>query len=68
MELSPKLVILRAQSKSQKYKKIYIIPCILSDHNILKLEIYNKNNSRKYANNGKLNRLLNDKWVTDKTK
>jgi hypothetical protein len=34
-----------------KYKKIEIIPCILSDHNALKLEI-NKNNSRKYTNNG----------------
>jgi exonuclease III len=34
-----------------KYKKIEIIPCILSDHNALKLELNNKNNSRKYANN-----------------
>jgi hypothetical protein len=33
------------------YKKIDIIPCILSDHNALKLETNNKNNSRKYANN-----------------
>jgi hypothetical protein len=30
-----------------KYKKIDIIPCILSDHNALKLELNNKNNSRK---------------------
>jgi endonuclease/exonuclease/phosphatase family metal-dependent hydrolase len=44
-----------------KYKKIEIIPCILSDHNALKLELNNKNNSRKYANNWKLNNtLLND--------
>jgi hypothetical protein len=27
-----------------KYKKTEIIPCILSDHNALKLEINNKNN------------------------
>jgi hypothetical protein len=29
-----------------KYKKIEIIPCILSDHNVFKLEINNKNNSK----------------------
>jgi hypothetical protein len=33
------------------YKKIKIIPCTLSDHNTLKLELNNKNNSRKHANN-----------------
>jgi hypothetical protein len=38
-----------------KYKKIEIMPCILCDHNALKLELINKNNSRKYANNWKLN-------------
>jgi hypothetical protein len=30
-----------------KYKKTEIIPCILSDHNALKLEINNKNNNKK---------------------
>jgi hypothetical protein len=34
-----------------KYKKIEIAPCILSDHNALKLEPNNKNNSRKHTNN-----------------
>jgi exonuclease III len=34
-----------------KYKKIEIIPCILSDHNALQLELNNKNNSRKCINN-----------------
>jgi exonuclease III len=44
-----------------KYKKITIIPCILSDHSALKLEINSKNNSRKYANNWNLNNtFLND--------
>jgi exonuclease III len=44
-----------------KYKKIEIIPCILSDHNALKPEINNKNISKKHANNWKLNNtLLND--------
>jgi hypothetical protein len=52
-----------------KYKKIEIIPCILSDHNALKLELNNKNNSRKYANNWKLNNiLLNDQWVISEIK
>jgi hypothetical protein len=32
-----------------KCKKTEIIPCILSDHNALKLELNNKNNSRKYT-------------------
>jgi hypothetical protein len=29
-----------------KYKKIEIIPCILSNHNALKLELNNKSNSK----------------------
>jgi exonuclease III len=31
-----------------KYKKIEIFPCLLSDHNALKLKLNNKNN-RKHA-------------------
>jgi hypothetical protein len=51
------------------YRKIEIIPCILSDHNALKLEIDNKNSSKKHANNWKLNNtLLNDEWVTNEIK
>jgi endonuclease/exonuclease/phosphatase (EEP) superfamily protein YafD len=34
-----------------KYEKIEITPCILSDHNALKLELNNKSNIRKYTNN-----------------
>jgi hypothetical protein len=49
-----------------KYKKTEIIPCILSDHNALKLELNNKNNSKKHA---KLNNtLINDQWVIDEIK
>jgi hypothetical protein len=52
-----------------KYKKIEIIPCILSNHNALKLEINNKNSSKKHANNWKLNSTLpNDEWVIDEIK
>jgi hypothetical protein len=51
-----------------KYKKIEIIPCILSDHNAIKLKL-NKNNSRKYANNWRLNNtLFKDQWVIEEIK
>jgi hypothetical protein len=43
--------ILGHKTSLSQYKKIEIIPCILSNHNTLKLELNNKNNSRKYANN-----------------
>jgi hypothetical protein len=43
-----------------------MIPCSLPDQNTLKLELNNKNNSRKYRNNWKLNNILvNDQWVID---
>jgi exonuclease III len=42
------------------YKKIEIIPCILSDHSAIKLEL-NKNKDKKHANSWKLNNsLLNE--------
>jgi exonuclease III len=44
--------ILGHKAKVSKYKKTEIIPCILFDHNVLKLELNNKNNSRKHANVG----------------
>jgi hypothetical protein len=66
-EPSPKLInILRHKASLSKYKKIEIIPCILSDQNALKQELNNKNNSRKHVNSWKLkNTLLNDQWVID---
>jgi hypothetical protein len=55
--------ILGHKASLSKYKKIEIIPCILFDHNALKAEINNKNNSKKHADNWKLNNtLVNDKW------
>jgi exonuclease III len=49
-----------------KYKKIEIAPCILSDHNAIKLELNNKSSSRKYANKWRLNNtFLNDQWVIE---
>jgi endonuclease/exonuclease/phosphatase family metal-dependent hydrolase len=38
--------ILGHKASLSKYKKIEIIPCILSDHYVLKLELNNKNNSK----------------------
>jgi hypothetical protein len=49
MELSPKLIISEGKTSLSKYKKIEIIPCILSVHNTLKQELNNKKNSRKNA-------------------
>jgi exonuclease III len=40
-----KIDILGHQASLRKYKKIEVIPCILSDHNALKLE-NNKNSSK----------------------
>jgi hypothetical protein len=61
--------ILGYKARLSKYKKIEIIPCILSDHNALKPEINNTNSSKKYANNWKLNKtLLKDQWVIDEIK
>jgi hypothetical protein len=44
-------------------------PCSLSDHNAVKLELNNKNNSRKYTNNWRLNNtFLKDQWVKGEIK
>jgi exonuclease III len=39
--------ILVHKASLSKYKKIEIIPCISTDHNALKLELNNKNNTKK---------------------
>jgi endonuclease/exonuclease/phosphatase family metal-dependent hydrolase len=41
--------ILGHKASLSKHKKIEMIPCILSDHNGLKLEINNNNSSKKHA-------------------
>jgi exonuclease III len=41
--------VLGHKASLSKYKKTEIISCILTDHNPLKLELSNKNNSRKYT-------------------
>jgi hypothetical protein len=61
--------ILGHKASLSKYKKTEIIPCILSDHNAIKLELNNKNKDKKHANSWKLNNsLLNEQWVIDEIK
>jgi exonuclease III len=56
--------ILGHKASLSKYMKTEITPCILSDHNAIKLELNSKNN-RKNTNIWRMNnRLLNDQWVT----
>jgi hypothetical protein len=58
--------ILGHKASLSKYKKIDITPCILSDHNVLKLELNNKSNSRIHTNNWRLNNtLFNDQSVME---
>jgi hypothetical protein len=57
-------LILGYKASLSNYKKITVTPCILSDQNELKLVLNNKNNSKKYANNWRLNNtLLKYQWV-----
>jgi hypothetical protein len=64
MEPSPKWTILGHKVSLNISEEI--TPCILSDHNTIKLEFNNKRNSRKYSNNWRLNNtLLNDQWVIE---
>jgi hypothetical protein len=59
----------KKKTSLSKYKKIEIIPCILSDHNAIKLELNNKNKDKKHANSWKLNNsLLNEQWAIDEIK
>jgi exonuclease III len=50
--------ILGHKARITKYKKTEIIPCLLSEHNTIKLEFSNKINIRKYSNTWKLNNML----------
>uniref|UniRef100_A0A8C0WQ60 Ig-like domain-containing protein n=1 Tax=Castor canadensis TaxID=51338 RepID=A0A8C0WQ60_CASCN len=61
--------ILGHKASLSKYKKIEIIPCILSDHNAVKVELNNKSKDKKHANSWKLNNsLLNEEWIIDEIK
>jgi transcription initiation factor IIE alpha subunit len=61
--------ILGHKSSLSKYKKIEIIPCILSEHNAVKVELNNKSKDKKHANSWKLNNsLLNEEWIINEIK
>jgi hypothetical protein len=48
-----------------KFKKIEITPCIISDDNVINPELNKKGNHRRYTNTWRLNNtLLDDLWVT----
>jgi hypothetical protein len=58
--------ILGHKASLDKFKKIKITPCIISDHNRIKLYLNNKRNPRKYSNTWRLNNtLLKNQWVTE---
>jgi hypothetical protein len=48
-ETFSKIDILRHKENISKYKKAEITPCILLDHNGIKLKLNNKRNYRKYS-------------------
>ena len=52
-----------------RYKKVEITPCILSNHHSFKLEIHNNRNKRKYTNSWKLKKSpLNENWFKTEIK
>jgi hypothetical protein len=58
--------ILGHKANRNKFKKIEITPCIISDHNRIKLDLNNKRNPRKYSNTWRRNKtLLKNQWVTE---
>jgi hypothetical protein len=60
--------ILRHKASLNKFNKIEITLCIISDHNRIKLGPNNKRYHRKYSNTWRLKILLKNKWVTEKTR
>jgi exonuclease III len=50
--------ILGHNASFSKYKKIEIIPCLLSDNNAVKVELNNKSKDKNHANSWKLNNSL----------
>jgi hypothetical protein len=58
--------ILGHKPSLNKFKKIEITCCIMSDHNRIKLDIKNKTKPRKYSNTWRLNNtMLKNQWVTE---
>jgi hypothetical protein len=51
-------IFFKIKASLNKYKKIEMTPCILSDHNARKLELNNKRSRRIYTNIWRLNNTL----------
>jgi hypothetical protein len=61
--------VLGHKASFNKFKKIEITTCIISDHNRIKLDLNNKRNHRKYSNTRRLNNtLLKNQWITEVTR
>uniref|UniRef100_A0A8C5ZAA1 exodeoxyribonuclease III n=1 Tax=Marmota marmota marmota TaxID=9994 RepID=A0A8C5ZAA1_MARMA len=61
--------ILCHKATLSKYKKVEILPCILSDHNGMKSEINDKIKNEIHSNTWRLNyMLLNEQWITEDIK
>ena len=61
--------ILGHKSALNKYKKIEIIPCIFSDHNVMKIKINHKKKIGKVTNTWRLkNILLKNYWANQEVK
>lgn len=61
--------MLESKVSCSKHSNIEVIPCVLTDHNGIKLEISSKKQHRRHTNSQRLNNTpLNDKWVTDDVK
>jgi hypothetical protein len=61
--------ILGHKASVNKFKKTEITPCIISDHNEMKLDLNNERNHEKYSNTWRLNNtLLKNHWVTEEIK
>jgi hypothetical protein len=58
--------LLGYKTSLNKFKKIKITPCIITDHNRIKLDLNKKRGHRKYSNTWRLNNtLLKKQWVTE---
>ena len=61
--------ILSNKTNLNKYKKVGITQCTLSDHHALKLDVNSNTNSRKPTNTQKLNNThLKPQWVKEEIK
>jgi hypothetical protein len=60
-----KIDILGYKASLNKFKKIEITPCFISDHNGIKLDLNSKRKTRNHSNTWRLNNtLLKKQWMT----